>query len=383
MPLDPTPSPRPLRLGVIGAGNIATLAHIPGLLRTRDADVVAICDPDVSRAAAAQERFGIEHAFDGYERMLEVVPLDAVTVATPPVTHSGAVLAALDRGLHVMCEKPLATTVADAERMVERADRAGLTLAMNFHFRVLTDGLALKSAIDAGRLGAIQYVHIRYLRNDFLPPPGSWARDRRISGGGSLMDMGSHLVDLALWLAGASGASSVDAHMHRTGPARDLPAPEPAASVEDFASLHMRLDTGASATVECSWAFFGPDERRIQVIGDQGGAEVTARRDGRSAGLAFYAPDPDGGVTRSLAASGRREAGSVSYAVATGAPSPRKSRPPGTRNRRGRLWHRTMASFVAAVRGKRDPVATGRDGLAVQRVLEAAYRSSEQARPIL
>lgn len=373
----------PLRVGVIGAGNIATLAHIPGLLKTGDAAVVAICDPDESRASAAAERFGIAAVFDGHDRMLRGTTLDAVTVATPPVSHAPAVLAALDAGLHVLCEKPLATSVVDAERIVERADDNGLVLAMNLHFRALRESLALKAAIDDGRLGAIHYVHIRYLRNDFVPAPGSWARVRGISGGGSFTDMGSHLIDLALWLAGADAATSVDAHMHGFSAATPDPGSAPTAQVEDFASVRLRLDTGASATVECSWGFFGADERRIQVIGERGGAEVVVRRDGRSGGLVFYSTDVEGAVAGSIGTRSKPGAASgVSYGVATGAASARRTRRPATRNRRGRLWHPTVASFVAAIRGEGLPVATGRDGLAVQRILESAYRSDEAARPV-
>lgn len=374
-PLDPHDvRRRPIRVGVIGAGNIATLGHIPGLRRSGAARVVAICDREPERARAVAARFGIGAAYDDAVVMLDAVDLDAVTVATPPIAHAPAVLAALERGRHVLCEKPLATTVADAQRMVETAERAGLVLAMNLHFRVLRETLALKAAVDEGRLGRIRYVHIRYLRGDFFPAPASWVRDPGHSAGGALADMGSHIIDLAFWLAGARVATSVDAHLHETDLDGVGGAARPAAWSEDFASVRMRLDTGATATVECSWGYFGSDESRIQIIGERGGADVFPLRGRRSGTLRFFDQhDAVGEPGRQMESPAGQDVRRLSLAIATGAPSSSQPRP--VRNRRTRLWYRSMASFVAAVRGDGPAVATGRDGLAVQRVLEAAYRS--------
>jgi predicted dehydrogenase len=366
---------QPLRVGLIGAGNIATLGHIPGLRRTGDARVVAVCDRDLARASAVAARFGIGAVYDDHRRMLREVPLDAVAVATPPSAHAPVVLAALRAGLHVLCEKPLATGLADAERMVAAADRAGVILAMNMQFRMLRETMALRSAVEQGYLGSVHYAHLRYLRHDFPPRPGSWTTVRRLSGGGALSDMGPHIIDLALWLSGARSALSVDAHMHpRDGdaPAVGRPAGEP--PVEDFASLRMRLDTGATAVVECSWRYPGTDESRIQLVGDRGGADVSPRSGGRPMLVRFFSPEGAHPVT---AAPGHPAPEDFAHlpglALATGAtwrPQPR----------RARLWHESMASFVAAIRGEAPPVATGRDGLAVQQVLDAAYRSAATTR---
>lgn len=362
-----------LRVGVIGAGNIATLAHIPGLLHSGAADVAAICDRDIDRAEAAAERFGIRAVFGDYQQMLEMAPLDAVTVATPPLEHAPATVTALAAGLHVLCEKPLATNLSDAVRMVEVAEEAGLVLAMNMHFRVLRESVALKAAVDAGQFGQLSAVHIRYLRNDFFPPPGSWANVPDVSGGGALADMGSHLIDLALWLTGSSDATLVDADLRRTDRTTTGTATEPGALGEDFASIRMRTDAGATVSIECSWGYFGPDESRIQLIGSRGGADVAAVGSSSPA-LRFYSIAEDGHVSPARApAPGHDAADLVSFAVATRGSS---SRGPRTgANRRSRLWYRTMASFVAAARGEGPPIATGRDGLAVQRILEAAYGS--------
>ncbi|CAN5807750.1 Gfo/Idh/MocA family oxidoreductase [soil metagenome] len=368
---------QPIRVGVIGAGNIATLGHIPGLRRTRDAEVVAICDQDLTRANDVAARLRIGAAYDDHRRMLGEVPLDAVTVATPPSGHAPVVLEALRVGVHVLCEKPLATNLSDAERMVEAADRAGVILAMNMQFRMLRETMALRSAVESGHLGRVHYAHIRYLRHDFPPRPGSWTTERRLSGGGALSDMGPHVIDLALWLCGASSARSVEAHMHPTAPrGSDVGARASEPLVEDFASLRLRLDTGATAVVECSWRFPGTDESRIQLVGDRGGGDVSVWAGGRTAPLRFFtqAQDdepPASGGPQPPDASVRLP----SLAFATGAtwrPQPR----------RARLWYASMASFVAAIRGQAPPVATGRDGLAVQQVLDAAYRSAATARRV-
>jgi predicted dehydrogenase len=368
---------QPLRIGLIGAGNIATLGHIPGLHRTGDARVVALCDRDLARASAVATRFRIGGVYDDPRRMLREVPLDAVTVATPPSAHAPAVLAALRAGLHVLCEKPLATGLADAERMVAAADRAGVILAMNMQFRMLRETMALRAAVEQGYLGSVHYAHIRYLRHDFPPRPGSWTTVRSLSGGGALSDMGPHVIDLALWLCGARSALSVDAHMHpRAGEAAAVGRPGHEPPVEDLASLRLRLDTGATAVVECSWRYPGTDESRIQLIGDRGGADVSSRQGGRTMFLRFFSLE---GAPTTTAGPGPPSSEDFAHlpgvALATGAtwrPQPR----------RARLWQRSMASFVAAVRGQAPPVATGRDGLAVQQILQAAYRSAEAHRAV-
>ena len=363
-------SPQRIRVGVIGAGNIATLAHIPGLLRTGAADVVAVCDTDPARAESVAMRLGCD-AYEDYRRMLREASLDAVTVATPPLEHAPATLAAISEGVHVLCEKPLAMSVADAEHMVAAADEAEVVLAMNMHFRYLRESLALKAAVESGRLGSLFYIHIRYLRSDFFPPLGSWAADPRVSGGGALADMGSHLLDLALWLGGARAATSVEARLQATrAPGQSGPSPQG----EDFASVRVQTDNGITVVVECSWGFFGRDESRIQLIGDRGGADVLVAN-GPTGRLRFYARSGDGHVEMtSTPLLTPDEADRVSLKVATRGSSSRGPRP-GV-NRRSRLWYRTMAGFVAAVQGQAEaaPIATGRDGLAVQRILEAAYR---------
>ncbi len=363
-----------LRVGVVGAGNIATLAHLPGLQRAPGARVVAICDRDIGRAEVAASRFGIEGVYDDHRQMLERSALDALTIATPPAEHTPLALAAIEQGLHVLCEKPLSTNVGDAEAMVQGADRAGVVLAMNLHFRVMRESLALKAAIDAGHLGSVRYIHIRYLRHGFFPPTGSWVKDPAISGGGALADMGSHLIDLAMWLTGSRQATKVASHLHSIERGHRDTAARGIEEGEDFASLRWLTDRGVVVTVECSWGYFGPDESRIQVIGAHGGADVFVKA-GRSGSFRFYSLSDDGRVTEAPFPHGSlQDRGSASLAVMTRGSSARGPRT--GPNPRSRLWFRTVASFVTAARGEGVPVASGRDGLVVQRIIEAAYASA-------
>ena len=274
----------PLRIGIVGAGAIATLGHIPGFQRLPDVHVAAICDKNVARARTIAAQFKIPDVYEDYQDLLADASLDAITVAVPNALHAPVTLAALDAGKHVLCEKPLATTVADGQAMVAAAARAGRLLALNMHQRLRPEMSALRGAVADGRLGKIGYSKARWFRRSGIPGFGSWFTQRELAGGGVLMDIGVHMLDLAMWLLGFPKVLAVRGETqaihgsrgrglgrwgvdHITGGTFD---------VEDFAAVHLRLADGGLLTVEVSWALYGRDEERVQLFGDEGGADVFA-----------------------------------------------------------------------------------------------------------
>ncbi|HZV91014.1 MAG TPA: Gfo/Idh/MocA family oxidoreductase, partial [Candidatus Nitrosocosmicus sp.] len=181
---------RPTRIGLIGAGVVAQVNHLPALKARRDVEVLALCDDDVEKARMVAQRFGIGRAVSDYEALLRNDELDAVIIATPNHLHAPMTQAALGYGKHVLCEKPPARNAAEAEQMAEAAKRAGTVLfyAMNFRFR--TDVQMLRGYMERRELGTIFYAKTGWLLRRTETRRASWYRNKRSAGGGVLIDMG-------------------------------------------------------------------------------------------------------------------------------------------------------------------------------------------------
>jgi predicted dehydrogenase len=353
----------PLRIGVIGAGAIATYGHIPGFQKITGVQVAAICDANLERAQAVAERFGIPAACANYRDIVANTDIDAISIGVPNVFHAPVAIAGLEAGKHVLCEKPLATTVADGRAMVAAAERAGRVLAVNLNNRLRADAMLLRASVADGRLGRIGYASARMLRHSGIPGFGSWFTQRELAGGGVLMDLGVHMLDLLLWLLGFPTVAAVRGETqaihgprgrglggwgidHISGGTFD---------VEDFAAIHLRLADGGLVTVEVSWALYGRDEQRVQLYGSEGGADISSDLYGVATPLRLFRDE--GGVRAEIIPQLPRLAGSE--------------------------WDRSMARFVAAIRGEGEPTATGKEALIVLELLDAAYRSAADGREII
>lgn len=373
----------PLRVGVIGAGAIAAVGHIPGLQKLEGVEVSAVCDKDVVRSREVAESSGIPGFYRDHRQMLADGVVDAVTVAVPNALHAPVALDALRAGKHVLCEKPLATSLADAGAMVEAAEEGGLLLGTNMHYRLAAEMQALKGAVAEGLLGEARYAHVRFLRNRDIPGFGSWFTRKELSGGGVLMDVGAHMLDLVLWLLDSPRVEAVSCVTGALqGPrGRGLgnwgieTVEGGIFDVEDFATVHLRLGGGATATVETSWALYANHEERVQLLGDEGGADVFPELYGPEEPARLYR-DRNGvceGEVLELPAL-RDHAGG--YVLGSFAEATRQSTRPSPAGQEA-LWHASVARFARALREGTEPPATGSEALAVQRLLDAAYRSAE------
>ena len=212
-----------VRVGIIGAGGISRF-HIRGYLATPLAQVVAICDVMPEPAAAVAAEFGIPGVDAGYEALLARPEVDAVSICTPNDSHAPAAIAAARAGKHVLCEKPLALTVAEGEAMLAAAEAAGVCHMINFSKRPIPGIVMLKALLEAGDLGDVLQIESNYLQSWLLAPSLGgdprrhvWRLDRRVAGSGALGDLGSHQIDLAHHLVGPNSA--------RDGAAGDQGAP--------------------------------------------------------------------------------------------------------------------------------------------------------------
>ncbi len=278
----------PLRVAVIGAGFVATKGHLPALARNRDTQVVALVDVNAARAAEAAQVFNIPAVYADYVEMLREVAPDLVIVGTPNLYHAPVSVDALNAGAHVLCEKPMALTVADAQAMADTARRNNRLLTIGVHNRFRPEAELLKRIIDDGQLGRVYYAKVSLFRRRGIPGFGSWFTNKDLAGAGALFDIGVHMVDLAVWLMGSPRPVSVmGATYSEFGPrglglggwGADAPAsghvPQGARfDVDDLAAGMVRFDNGATLMVDISWAGHVPSEERLQILGTDAGAEL-------------------------------------------------------------------------------------------------------------
>lgn len=260
----------PLRLGIVGAGAVTQVAHLPVLKKLKPVQVVALADGDVVKASALATRFGVPFAFEDIEEMLERTQLDALLVCTPNHLHESHVLEGLSAGLHVLVEKPLATTVAGAERIKAAAEKAGKLVMVGMSHRYRSDVQAVRSFVEKGALGTVESVQAVW--HTFRPSRAvlGWRERRAEAGGGAMLDLGLTVLDLSLWLLGNPTPVRVSTNL-------DRPVNERA--VEQAGSAFVHCDSGASISIDVNWRHVGPGERfEVGLRGTKGSAGINPLR---------------------------------------------------------------------------------------------------------
>ena len=189
-----------VRVGIIGCGGIANNKHLPSLSRLETVELAAFCDIIAERAEKAAAEYGIEGAgiYEDYRQMLAEEKLDVVHVCTPNNAHAPASIAAMEAGCHVMCEKPMAKTAAEAEAMLAVHKKTGKKLTIGYQNRFRADSMYLKKVCERGDLGEIYFAKAHALRRRAVPTWGVFL-DEEKQGGGPLIDIGTHALDLTLW----------------------------------------------------------------------------------------------------------------------------------------------------------------------------------------
>jgi predicted dehydrogenase len=267
-----------LRVGLIGLGNIARDRHLPAWNHVPFAQVVALADISPDALAKAGALRPDARRFTDWRELMAMSDLDAVDICTPTTLHTPMALEALSRGLHVICEKPLAATSAEVDQLREAADAAGTLLMTAQVFRFLPVSLQLKALIQEGRFGELYYTRAQWLRRRRLPPNVTFTR-RELSGGGPLLDIGIHVLDLACWFLDFPEpitASAVTATKLAHRP--DLGSEwgewhREQFDVEDFAAGVVRFADGRTLMLETSWLAFQSEEElmRVQCYGTSAG----------------------------------------------------------------------------------------------------------------
>lgn len=279
----PEGAQRKLRAGVIGLG-WAGQQHVAAYAADPTVDLVALS----AMEEHLLEQFGQEHDVPGryqdWKQMLAEVELDVVSIATPTFLHEPMAVHALEAGVHVLTEKPMAQTGEAAARMVEAAARAGRVLEVSFNHRQRGDVAALKAVVDSGVLGNLYYAKAGWIRRQGIPGLGTWFTKAASSGGGAMMDIGIHMLDMALHLMGEPEVTAASAATHaefgplgRGGSGFGISQVEEGVpfEVEDLATAFLRLGGGGTMLLESSWAQWIPhDLCYVTLYGADGGATI-------------------------------------------------------------------------------------------------------------
>jgi len=272
-----------VRVGIIGCGGIANGKHLPALSKVKEVEIAAFCDIVLERAEQAKAKYGSEDAvvYESYTEMLKDGSIDVVHVCTPNDSHADITIAALEADKHVMCEKPMAKTAADARRMLEAAKRTGKKLSIAYQNRFRADSRYLKDAAQAGELGEVYFAKAHAIRRRAVPTWGVFL-DEEKQGGGPLIDIGTHALDLALWMMDNYKPKAVLGRAYHKLSQRENaanawgPWDPKQFTVEDSAFAMITMENGASLVLESSWALnsLEVDEAKVTLCGTEAGADM-------------------------------------------------------------------------------------------------------------
>ncbi|MBE7465839.1 MAG: Gfo/Idh/MocA family oxidoreductase [Planctomycetes bacterium] len=341
-----------LRCAVVGLGmgrnHAKTYAALP------DSELVAVADLDPKRLEEWAPTIGASKCYTDYKRMLKDARPDLVSVALPNFLHAPVTIDCLKAGAHVQSEKPMALNVAQARKMRDEARKRKRVLGINLSYRFTAAAQSLKALADDGFLGTPYHGVTRWTRRDGFPKFGSWFGQKKLSGGGPLIDLGVHRIDLALWLMGNPEPVSVSAAAH------DLLAREKAKRLkaqydcEDLAGGFIRFKNGASLLFEISWGAHqnDPESMNTTVLGTDG--SLVHRNEG--GGYQFVA---EFHTTRA----GQKLSGQIPV-------------------QKGFEGQSSQADLVQAILHGKRPLADAEDGLRMQYILDAIYKSAATGREV-
>lgn len=272
-----------LNIAIIGCGGIANGKHLPSLSKLEQVEMTAFCDIVLERAEKAAKEYGTKDAktYVDFKKLLQDTSIDVVHVCTPNNAHMEITVAALESGKHVMCEKPMAKTTEEAKKMVEAAERTGKKLTIGYNNRFRPDSQHLHKLCERGDLGEIYYAKAHAIRRRAVPTWGVFL-DEEKQGGGPLIDIGTHALDLTLWMMNNYKPKSVMGTVyHKLGKNENAanawgPWDPEAFTVEDSAFGFITMENGATIVLESSWALnsLDVDEAKCSLSGTKSGADM-------------------------------------------------------------------------------------------------------------
>jgi len=274
---------RIVRIGIIGCGGIAWGKHMSALAQIENVQMVAFCDIIEQKAIDACNGHGAEGAkhYVDYKELLKDETIEAVHVCTPNISHAEISVAALESGKHVMCEKPMAINYQDAQKMLEAAKRTGKKLTIGYQNRFREDSTILHKACENGELGEVYYAKAHAVRRRAVPTWGVFLKEKE-QGGGPLIDIGTHALDLTLWMMDNYKPKYVVGNTYRKLADQKEAGNEWGQwdinefTVEDSAFGFVTMENGATILIESSWALntLNIGEAMTTLCGTKGGADM-------------------------------------------------------------------------------------------------------------
>ncbi|MBR5859586.1 MAG: Gfo/Idh/MocA family oxidoreductase [Clostridia bacterium] len=270
-----------LKIGVVGAGNIAKNAHLPAYKNCSNCKPVAICDLDYERAKRVAAMYEIPEVYASAEEMIAKADIDAVDICTWNNAHCPVLIAAANAGKHVICEKPLAMSLSDALLMEKAVKENNIIFMLAVPSRFGYANMYLRDMYDRGELGDVYYAKTSYVRRRGTPL--GWFTDKKTSGGGPIIDIGVHRIDAAWYLMGSPKPTRVSANVFTkigdyqtkgVGRWHGISAPDNQFDTEDSGAGVIHFENGASMVFEASWAINAPDKSETLICGTKAGASV-------------------------------------------------------------------------------------------------------------
>ena len=346
-----------IKVGIIGTGGISVF-HAKGYLRDERCEIYAVCDKNENRVKGFAEKHNVQNIFTDHREMLKLKELDAVSVCTWNNSHAPISIAALKAGKNVLCEKPMAINANEAMEMEKVSKETGKILMVGFVRRFGNDTKILKDFIDDGFFGDIYYTKASYLRRNGFP--GGWFGDIKLSGGGPLIDLGVHVIDLVIYLCGKPKAISVTGTtFNKLGDGKEIKGTKEYTSVddngifnvEDMASAMIKFDNGMVLNVETSFSLnIKKDCGSIELFGTKAGAKL----------------DPD------LELYSRQSGYLVDVIPALE-----------TRLSFEGLFESEIEHFVDCVHNRCKCLSPAEDGVELMKIIDAVYRSSKKGKEVI
>ena len=336
-----------MNIGIIGTGGISN-RHYESYVAA-GAEVTAIADVNEQALAARAQQWGVSRTFTDYNELLALDDIDAVSICTPNAFHHPVTVAAARAGKHAYCEKPISLNLELAREMIDACRAAGVVLQIGHHMRSNGAAYRAKQMIDAGELGRVTFIRLRQAHDwtgDEVVKPSFGTKAN--AGGGTLLDNGCHMFDLARYF----GGNVAELYARAATLKFDV-------EVEDTAVVSLQFESGTLGSVENAWTATGWEEG-FWIYGTKGALEYTNRWDEPVLRHRFReSPATTWGGTDK-----------ATYEFMMEGPA---------QNNHGRH----IANFLAAIRGEREVICTGEDGLRAVRLVLGAYESAEQNRPVV
>ncbi len=359
-----------LKVGMIGCGAIAEEKHLPALIKLNDkVEVVGFCDVSEDKARSLAEKFNIQNSkiYTDYQKMIADKELNVVHICTPNLFHSPMAVAALDAGMHVMCEKPMAINTEEAKKMIDAFKRSGKKLTIAYQNRFRKDSLLLKEACEKGDLGEIYVAKAHAIRRRGVPTWGVFM-NKKLQGGGVMIDIGTHALDLSLWCMNNYEVDSVTGVTYNKLKEQNQanlfgPWDPKNFNVEESAFAFIKMKDRSTIFLEASWALNTINEREamITLSGTKGGAEMRKNKSNNTNELVFNSE-----MYGNLVETKQQNAAAIDYIspnVETEA-------------------DREIGQWINAILEDKEPVVTPDQAYTVTKILEAVYQSSETGKTI-